>query len=35
MMHIVLLGDSVVDNAAYTNGGPDVIAQVRQLLPAN
>jgi hypothetical protein len=31
MAHIVLLGDSIFDNAAYTNGGPDVIAQVRQL----
>ena len=35
MMHIVLLGDSIFDNAAYTQGGPDVIAQVRQLLPAS
>jgi len=35
MMHIILLGDSIFDNAAYTNGGPDVIAQVRQLLPMN
>jgi len=33
MMHIVLLGDSIFDNAAYTEGGPDVISQVRQLLP--
>ena len=32
-MHIVLLGDSIFDNAAYTKGGPDVISQVRQLLP--
>jgi hypothetical protein len=34
MAHIVLLGDSIFDNARYTLGGPDVIAQVRQLLPA-
>jgi hypothetical protein len=34
MSHIVLLGDSIFDNAPYTRGGPDVIAQVRQLLPA-
>ncbi|MBZ5522129.1 MAG: SGNH/GDSL hydrolase family protein [Acidobacteriia bacterium] len=33
MAHIVLLGDSIFDNLAYTEGGPDVIAQVRQLLP--
>ena len=34
MPHLVLLGDSVFDNAAYVGGGPDVIAQVRPLLPA-
>ena len=34
MMHIVLLGDSIFDNARYTKGRPDVISQVRQLLPA-
>jgi hypothetical protein len=33
MPHIVLLGDSIFDNAAYTSGGPDVISQVRQFLP--
>jgi hypothetical protein len=33
-MHIVLLGDSIFDNAAYTRGGPAVISQVRELLPA-
>ncbi|MFI5057139.1 MAG: GDSL-type esterase/lipase family protein [Candidatus Acidiferrales bacterium] len=33
MAHIVLLGDSIFDNGAYTEGGPDVITQVRQLLP--
>jgi len=30
----VLLGDSVFANAAYVGGGPDVIAQLRQRLPA-
>src|SRR5882672_8918083 len=35
MIHIVLLGDSIFDNARYTLGGPDVISQVRQLLPAD
>jgi len=34
MSHLVLLGDSVLDNGAYTAGGPDVIAQVRGQLPA-
>ena len=33
MAHIILLGDSIFDNGAYTNGGPNVISQVRQLLP--
>jgi hypothetical protein len=33
MAHIVLLGDSIFDNAAYTRGGPDVISQVRKALP--
>jgi hypothetical protein len=33
MSHVVLLGDSIFDNARYTEGGPDVISQVRQLLP--
>jgi hypothetical protein len=32
-MHVVLLGDSVFDNAAYVAGGPDVCAQLRQRLP--
>jgi len=35
MAHIVLLGDSIFDNSRYTEGGPDVISQVRQLLPAD
>jgi hypothetical protein len=33
MNHIVLLGDSVFDNAAYVNGGPDVGAQMRATAP--
>jgi hypothetical protein len=32
MPHLVLLGDSIFDNAHYTEGGPDVISQVRDLL---
>src|SRR4051812_8374480 len=32
MPHVVLLGDSIFDNGAYTSGGPDVIAQLRSLL---
>jgi len=34
MTHIVLLGDSVFDNAAYVRGGPDVARQLRGKLPA-
>ncbi len=34
MSHVVLLGDSIFDNAAYTRGGPDVIRQLREQLPA-
>jgi hypothetical protein len=34
MSHVILLGDSVFDNGAYTAGGPDVLAQLRGLLPA-
>jgi len=33
MPHLVLLGDSIFDNAQYTGGGPDVASQVRKLLP--
>jgi hypothetical protein len=33
MPHVVLLGDSIFDNAAYTRGGPDVITQLREILP--
>jgi hypothetical protein len=32
MPHLVLLGDSVIDNGAYTGDGPAVIAQVQQAL---
>lgn len=32
--HVVLLGDSIFDNGAYTEGGPDVITQLRGMLPA-
>ncbi len=32
--HIVLLGDSILDNGRYTEGGPAVITQVRERLPA-
>ena len=31
--HIALLGDSIFDNHAYTNGGPDVVAHLRTMLP--
>ena len=31
--HVVLLGDSIFDNAAYVGRGPDVIAQLRERLP--
>ncbi|HEX8436981.1 SGNH/GDSL hydrolase family protein [Archangium sp.] len=34
MSHIVLLGDSIFDNAAYVAGGPDVVQQLREQLPA-
>jgi len=34
MPHVVLLGDSIFDNGAYTGGGPDVVTQLRELLPA-
>jgi len=33
MPHLVLLGDSIFDNARYTSGGPDVVSQVRKFLP--
>ena len=31
--HIALLGDSILDNVAYTLGGPDVIRQLRARMP--
>jgi hypothetical protein len=31
--HVVLLGDSILDNGAYVGGGPDVVTQVRDVLP--
>jgi GDSL-like lipase/acylhydrolase family protein len=34
MPHLVLLGDSIFDNARYTSGGPDVVSQVQRLLPS-
>src|SRR4051812_12110911 len=34
MSHIVLLGDSIFDNAAYVAGGPDVVRQLRDVLPS-
>jgi hypothetical protein len=33
MTHILLLGDSIFDNAAYVRGGPDVVRQLRAKLP--
>ena len=32
MNHVVLLGDSVFDNAAYVAGGPDVRSQLQERL---
>ena len=34
MPHVVLLGDSIFDNAAYVRGGPDVHAHLGAILPA-
>ncbi len=34
MKHVVLLGDSILDNAAYTDGAPDVAAQLHKLMPS-
>ncbi len=33
MAHVVLLGDSVFDNAAYVGVGPEVVQQLRSALP--
>jgi hypothetical protein len=35
MGHIILLGDSIFDNAAYVRGGPDVVRQLREVIPAD
>lgn len=32
--HIVLLGDSILDNGAYVGDGPDVVSQLRERLPS-
>ena len=34
MNHIALLDDSIFDNAAYVAGGPDVVRQLRDILPS-
>ena len=34
MNHLVLLGDSILDNRAYVAGGPAVIDQVQKTVPA-
>src|SRR5438067_13246154 len=34
MPHLVLIGDSILDNARYTSGQPDVISHARKLIPA-
>ncbi len=33
MKHIILLGDSIFDNARYVPGGPSVIEHLRRILP--
>jgi hypothetical protein len=33
MGHVVLLGDSIFDNGRYVDGGPDVVAQLGEMLP--
>lgn len=35
MGHVILLGDSIFDNAAYVRGGPDVVRQLRSKLPTD
>ena len=35
MGHLVLLGDSIFDNAAYVRGAPDLVRQLRGQLPTN
>jgi hypothetical protein len=33
--HVVLLGDSIFDNRAYTSGAPDVATHLRAVVPAH
>ncbi len=33
MNHVVLLGDSIFDNAAYVHGGADVTTHLKSILP--
>jgi hypothetical protein len=33
MNHLILLGDSILDNGSYTEGGPAVIAHVQEQIP--
>jgi lysophospholipase L1-like esterase len=33
MSHIILLGDSIFDNGVYVPGHPDVVKQLREVLP--
>jgi lysophospholipase L1-like esterase len=33
MSHIILLGDSIFDNGVYVPGQPDVVKQLREVLP--
>lgn len=35
MPHVVLLGDSIFDNGAYTGRDPDVITHLRSMLPTD
>jgi lysophospholipase L1-like esterase len=35
MGHVLLLGDSIFDNAAYVRGGPDVVKQLQRRLPTD
>jgi len=35
MKHLVLLGDSILDNKSYVSGGLDVISHLRQQMPDN
>lgn len=35
MVHVVLLGDSIFDNKAYTGDEPDVVSHLRQMFPPN